>query len=144
MARSRVFLSCAIVLALAVAAPTLALVVAAPALAQDQAPVPPSDLTGDWSLAMEGPQGMVRMTLKLVQEDNQITGTLDGPMGLLELAGEIEEGEVSFWASVETPNGGFELRFTGTVEENQKIVGWMEAGGGEVSTEFTAQRVEKS
>ncbi len=144
MARSRVLLSCSIVLALAITAPALALVIAAPALSQDQSPAPPTGLTGDWSLAMEGPQGMVRMTLKLVQKDEKITGTLDGPMGSLELAGEIEESEVSFWATVESPNGAFDLRFTGTVEDNKKIVGWMEAGGGEVSTAFTAQRVEKS
>lgn len=135
MARSR---------AASVVALLLALTFAVPALAQDQRDTPPAGLTGDWALTMEGPQGTVNITLKLVQEGTKITGTLDGPMGALEVAGEIEAADVSFWASVETPNGVFDLLFTGAVEEDKKIVGWMEAGGGEFSTEFTATRVEKS
>ena len=120
----------------------LTLALAAPALAQDQEEAPPQGLTGDWSLAMEGPQGAVNVALKLVQEGKEITGTLDGPMGSLEIAGEVEEADVTFWASVDTPDGFFDLVFAGTVEENKKIAGWMEAG--EFSAEFTATRVEKS
>ncbi len=120
----------------------LTLTLAAPALAQDQEEVPPEGLTGDWSLAMEGPQGLVNIALKLVQKGKEITGTLDGPMGSLEIAGEIEEADVTFWASVDTPDGVFDLVFAGTLEENKKIAGWMDAG--EFSAEFTATRVEKS
>jgi len=122
-----------------------ALVLAAPALAQEQEPAAPTGLTGEWTLAVEGPQGLMAMTLKMTQTEKEIVGTLASEMGELEIAGEVDGAEVAFWASIESPDGGyFDISFVGTVEENKKIVGWMEAAGGEFSAEFTAHRVEKS
>lgn len=92
---------------------------------------------------MEGPQGLVNMILELVQQGDEISGTLDGPMGRLQLRGEIEDDEVSFRARVESPGGGYDLLFSGIVSENKKIVGRMHAGE-DITTEFTAERVEKS
>ena len=124
----------------------LALALAAPAMAQEQEPAAaPAGLTGEWTLALEGPQGMMTMTLKMTQTDKELVGTLAGEMGELEIAGEVDGEEVAFWASFESPDGGyFDISFAGTVEENKKIAGWMEAGGGQFSAEFTAHRVEKS
>lgn len=102
-----------------------------------------ADLTGEWTLTMEGPQGLVNMVLELVQRDNEITGTLDGPMGPLQLAGKIEGNEVSFQARVESRGGAYDLLFSGVVEDDKKITGRMRAGG-DVTTEFTAERVEKT
>lgn len=116
---------------------TLAFVLAAPALAhQEEAP----NVTGEWSLTMEAPQGMVSMEIVFAQEGTEVSGTLNGPMGTTELNGEIEGNEIVFWISVETPDSSFDLIFTGKVEENNKISGMMESGGGEVSVEFTAKR----
>lgn len=118
---------------------TLAFVLAAPALAhQEEAP----NVTGEWSLTMEAPQGMVSMEIVFAQEGTEVSGTLNGPMGTTELNGEIEGNEIVFWISVETPDSSFDLIFTGKVEENNKISGMMESGGGEVSVEFTAKRKE--
>ena len=118
---------------------TLAFVLAAPALAhQEEAP----NVTGEWSLTMEAPQGMVSMEIVFAQEGTEVSGTLNGPMGTTELNGEIEGNEIVFWISVESPGGTFDLIFTGKVEENNKISGMMEAGGGDFSVEFTAKRKE--
>ena len=118
---------------------TLAFVLAAPALAhQEEAP----NVTGEWSLVMEAPQGMVSMEIVFAQEGTEVSGTLNGPMGLTELNGEIEGDEIVFWISVESPDGAFDLIFTGKVEENNKISGMMESGSGEFSVEFTAERKE--
>ena len=66
----------------------LVIMLAAPALAHEgQAP----DVTGNWSIMFDGPQGMVRMETMFAQEDEEITGTISGPMGSgVELAGRIE------------------------------------------------------
>ncbi len=118
---------------------TLAFVLAAPALThQEEAP----NVTGEWSLTMEAPQGMVSMEIVFAQEGTEVSGTLNGPMGLTELNGEIEGNEIVFRISVESPDGPFDLIFTGKVEENNKISGMMESGSGEFSVEFTAVRKE--
>jgi len=118
---------------------TLAFVLAAPAPAhQGEAP----NVTGEWSLAMDAPQGMVSMEIVFVQEGTKISGTLNGPMGLAELNGEIDGNEIVFRISVESPGGTFDLIFTGKVEDNNKISGMMESGGGAFSVEFTAERKE--
>ena len=117
----------------------VALLVAAPAVAAQQEE---TDVTGAWSLAMEGPQGMVNMELVFKQEGGELTGTVNGPMGSTELGGEIDGVQISFWISVDTPNGAFELLFSGEVEENKKISGVMKAGDGEFSSDFTAERRE--
>ena len=118
---------------------TLALVLAAPALAQqEEAP----NVTGEWSLVMEAPQGMVSIEIVFAQEGTEVSGTLNGPMGLRELNGEIEGNEIVFRISVESPDGSFDLIFTGKVEENNKISGMMESGDGEFSVEFAAERKE--
>ncbi len=101
-----------------------------------------TDVTGAWSLTMEGPQGMVNMEVVFKQEDGELTGTLNGPMGSTELGGEIEGSQISFRISVENPNGTFDLLFSGKVEENKKISGVMKAGDGGVSSDFTAVRRE--
>ncbi len=118
---------------------TLAFVLAAPTLAyQEEAP----NVTGEWSLTMEAPQGMVSMEIVFAQEGPEISVTLNGPMGSTELNGEIEGDKIVFQISVESPGGTFDLIFTGKVEENNKISGTMEGGGGGFSVEFTAVRKE--
>ena len=118
---------------------TLAFVLAVPALAhQEEAP----NVTGAWSLTMEAPQGMVSMEIVFAQEGTELGGTLNGPMGLTQLNGEIEGNEIVFRIGVESPGGTFDLVFAGKVEENNKISGMMKSGSGEFSVEFTALRKE--
>ncbi len=130
MARIRRLTSLALTLAFGLATPTLA--------HQQEAP----NVTGEWSLAMEAPQGMVSMEIVFAQEGTEITGTLDGPMGHTELHGEIDGNEIVFWITVESPDSPFDLIFSGKVEENKKISGMMKSGSGELSVEFTAERKE--
>ena len=119
---------------------SVAIVLAAPALAQ-QAETP--DVTGEWSLTMEGPQGMVFMEIVFAQdEDLAIGGTLNGPMGETEVTGAIEGNEIMFWILFETPGGEVAMFFTGKVEDNKKITGEVKIQQGEFSTEFTAEHKE--
>ena len=101
------------------------------------------NVTGEWSLTMEGPQGMVAMEIVFAQdEDLAIVGTLNGPMGETEVTGAIEGDEIMFWIMFETPGGDVGMFFTGKVEENKRIVGEVDIQQGEFLTEFTAERKE--
>lgn len=125
----------------------LALLAAMPALAQEeQEAAPPVGVSGDWIMTVQSDQGAMDMNLMFKQEGNEITGTLDGPMGMIEIAGEIdEEDNLAFWASIEIPDGSgyFDLYFSGTVAENKTIAGTMDGGGGQFTADFTAKRKEK-
>ena len=101
-------------------------------------------LTGTWALRMRGPQGLVNMTLKLVQSGEEVRGTIDGPMGLLDLRGAVDGSEFRFNVEVQTPTGAFDMVFTGVVEDADRLVGSMAASGAEVISPFTATRVEMS
>lgn len=129
---------------------TLALLIAAPALAQEeQESAPPVGVTGDWIMTMQSDQGAQDMTVTFKQEAEEateITGVLEGPMGALEMAGEIDaENNISFWASIEAPDGSgyIDIYFVGTVVENKTMSGTMDIGGGMMTADFTAKRKEK-
>ena len=125
---------------MALLALTLATVLGSAALAQQEEA---TNVTGEWSLSMQGPQGMVHMEIELAQDqEGAITGTLNGPMGTAEVTGLTEGNEIMFYIMVESPDGDYGLLFTGAVEENKKIVGKMENEGGEISVDFTAERKE--
>lgn len=102
------------------------------------------DLTGEWFLQMIGPQGLVHITLKLVQEGSTLRGTAEGPMGDAEIAGSVDGESFSFSLSVDT-GAGFVMRFSGTHvsdEQGDRLSGTMRAG--EVTAEFSAERVERA
>ena len=128
----------------------LALLIAAPALAQEeQESPPPVGISGAWIMTVESDQGAQDLTVTFKQETEEateITGVLDGPMGALEMAGEIDaENNISFWASVEAPDGSgyFDIYFVGTVVENKTMSGTMDIGGGMMTADFMATRKEK-
>jgi len=126
---------------------TLALLIAAPALAQEeQEAAPPVGVSGEWIMTVDSDQGAQAMNVTFKQEANEVTGILEGPMGALEFAGEIdEENNISFWASIEMPDGSgyFDLYFVGVVVENKTISGTLDAGGGQFIADFTAKRKEQ-
>ena len=123
----------------------LVIMLAAPAFAHEgQAP----DVTGNWSVMFDGPQGMVRMETMFAQEDKEITGTVSGPMGSgVELAGQIEGNSIAFSFSIEMAETSIRLAFTGKVSNDEEgggmtIAGTMNSGTGNFSTPFTAVRKE--
>lgn len=99
-----------------------------------------ADLTGDWSLRMMGPMGLVQMTLKITQEGSTLRGSAEGPMGPAELSGEVD-GERATFSLAPGDGRGFAMAFSGTFqggEEVDVLAGTMRAG--EVSAEFRAER----
>ena len=124
---------------------TLAIIVAVPVFGQQEET---ADVSGSWSIAFDGPQGMGRMETMFAQEDTEITGTVSGPMGSgVELAGKIEGNSVAFEFSIEMAETSIRLIFTGKVSKDEEsggmtIAGMMDSGNGNFSTPFTANRKE--
>ena len=120
---------------------------AAPALAHEgQAP----NVTGNWSIMFDGPQGMVRMETMFTQEDEEITGTISGPMGSgLELAGRIEGSSIAFEFSSEMADTSIRWIFEAKVSQDEESgdmtiagTGTIESDTGSFSTPFRAVRTK--
>jgi hypothetical protein len=105
---------------------------------------PRIDLTGEWSLRMNGPQGLVHMTLRIAQNGDALSGTAEGPMGTAELTGGIDDESFSFSLAIDS-GPGFVMMFTGRFHreaEGDRLAGTMRAG--EIAAEFSAERVERT
>lgn len=92
---------------------------------------------------MEGPQGLVQMTLTIEQIDEELRGTVAGPMGESPLTGSVEGQKVSFSIVIDS-GPGFEMAFDGTLakdEQGEVIRGTMHSG--DVTAEFTAHRTPR-
>jgi hypothetical protein len=123
----------------------LVIMLAAPTVAHEgQAP----NVTGDWSIMFDGPQGMVRMETVFAQDDEGITGTVSGPMGSeVELAGRIEGNSIAFEFVTEMADTSIRWIFEAKVSQNEESgdmtisgTGTIESGTGSFSTPFRAVR----
>ena len=120
---------------------------AAPGLAHEgQAP----NVTGNWSIMFDGPQGMVRMETMFAQDDEEITGTISGPMGSgVELAGRIEGNSIAFEFSTEMADTSIRWILEAKVSQDQESgdmtiagTGTIESDTGSFSTPFRAVRAK--
>ena len=96
----------------------LVVMLSAPVVAhEEQAP----DVTGNWSVMFDGPQGMVRMETMFAQDDEEITGTVSGPMGSgVELAGKIEGNTIAFAFRIDMAQTSIRMSFTGEVSKDEE------------------------
>ncbi len=122
-----------------------------------------SDISGEWELTREGGAGRgggggggqregrrggggggpTKMVIE--QDGNSFTGTLELPFGEAKIQeGTIKSKEITFVVQIETPRGDFEMQYTGKVEGDSMAGTWTggRRGGGEVTREWTAKRVE--
>ena len=125
----------------------LVIMLAAPAFAHEgQAP----NVTGNWSIMFDGPQGMVRMETMFAQDDEEITGTISGPMGSgVELAGTIEGSSIAFEFSTEMADTSIRWIFEAKVSQDEESgdmtiagTGTIESNTGSFSTPFRAVRTK--
>ena len=96
----------------------LVVMLSAPVVAhEEQAP----DVTGNWSVMFDGPQGMVRMETMFAQDDEEITGTVSGPMGSgVELVGTIEGSSIAFEFRINMAETSIRMSFTGEVSKDEE------------------------
>ena len=99
------------------------------------------DLTGDWILNVESPNGMGERQVTFVQEGNTLTGTISSSMATGDLTGTIDGNSVTFAAVIIMSGGAFEIVYTATYEDGTLKDGTVDFGeygsGG-----FTGRRKE--
>ena len=98
------------------------------------------DLTGEWVLTVESPNGTGERSVTFVQDGGELSGEIASSRAAGPLSGTIEGNEVSFVAMVMMESGPFEITYTGTVtgDEMSGVVEFGSYGSGT----FRGHRVE--
>jgi hypothetical protein len=74
------------------------------------------DISGDWELTSEMRGREITQNLKIVQDGEKITVTMEGRMGEQTGEGTIKGNEVEWSITMNTQRGDFTITYTGTVE----------------------------
>jgi hypothetical protein len=109
-----------------------------PALAaQSQAPPPEQkteakaapSLAGKWDLWVNTEQGGVGSTLDLKVEGTKVTGTMVSERGSVPVQGEVAEGKLKFWITIESNGGSMRIGFNGAPKEDGSLAGTLDTQG---------------
>src|SRR5262245_12570763 len=68
----------------------------APVLASTRA----ADVSGDWTLNFNGPQGPIDANARFKQDGENVTGTIDGPQGTIECSGTLKDTKLALQMEV--------------------------------------------
>jgi len=98
------------------------------------------DLTGDWVLTVESPNGTGQRSVTFVQEDNELSGDIASSQAAGPLSGTVDGDKVTFVAIVQMDSGPFEITYTGTFADDE-ITGTVEFGSYGSGT-FRGRRAE--
>jgi hypothetical protein len=101
----------------------LALLVSAPIAAQAQ-----SDVTGDWLVTIDTPQGAQSVDLAMKQAGEELTGTITTPMGSAEFKGKVQKNDISVSYNLDLQGNAIQITMTGTVKDDN-IAGNLNFGG---------------
>lgn len=98
------------------------------------------DLTGDWVLTVESPNGTGTRGVTLVQDGDDLTGEISSSRAAGELAGTVDGDVVTFVALLMMDSGPFEVTYSATIE-NGVMTGTVDFGSYGSGT-FTGVRAE--
>ena len=93
----------------------LACVIALMLVAGGMAPFAQTDVSGTWTLMINGPQGPVDAECTFKQEGDKVTGTMSSMAGEANVAGTISGSSLSLAFNVVTPNGPIDVKVTAEV-----------------------------
>ena len=117
----------------------VACIAMAPAAARSAEKV---DLTGEWQITIETPDGTFTPTAILQQQGEKLTGTYKGRMGESKLEGSVKEKAVKWEVTVHVQDQDLKLAYSGTVESNDTMKGSVQFGD-IGSAQWTAKRKAK-
>lgn len=95
------------------------------------------NVAGGWDMVINGPQGAMETTLTLTQDGDTVTGTLDGPMGAVEVAGAVAANLMRLAFDVDTGQGLLSITMIAEVN-GASMEGSLDFGQG--TADFTATR----
>lgn len=107
------------------------------ALATGVAAFVQTDVSGDWTLTINGPQGTIDTEASFKQDGEKVTGTLTSPMGQTDVAGSLSGSTLSLAFNVVTQNGPIDIKVTAEIS-GPEMKGVMDFGMG--TADFTGKK----
>ena len=82
-------------------------------------PFAQTDISGNWTITINGPQGAVDADATLKQDGDKVTGTMSSMAGEANLAGTLTGSTLSLAFNVVTPNGPLDVKMTAEVSGSE-------------------------
>ena len=83
------------------------------------APAAQTDISGNWVLTINSPQGAVDADATLKQDGDKVTGTMSSMAGETNVAGTLSGSTLSLAFNVVTPNGPIDVKMTAEVSGSE-------------------------
>jgi hypothetical protein len=102
------------------------------------APPEPVDVTGNWQMTVESPQGnTAHPSMVLKQDGEKLTGTYRGRMGESKLEGTVTDNRIRFSVTLKFQDQPFTIIYSGVVEQDTMTgtAQFGEAGSGKWSAQ---------
>lgn len=96
-----------------------------------------TDVSGDWALTINGPQGTVDTDASFKQAGDRITGTFSSQMGETSVEGTMSGSTLSLAFNVVTPNGPIDITMKAEVAGSE-MKGTLDYGMG--TADFTGKK----
>ena len=75
-------------------------------------------VSGKWDILMDTPAGQMPFTASFVQAGEKVSGTINGPMGEVPIAGTMTGNALTMDMNMQTPQGDMAIKFTGDLGPN--------------------------
>jgi len=92
-----------------------------------------SPFAGKWNVNVQNPNGAVESTLDLKVDGKKVTGTLQSQMGNATVEGEIADGKLTFWFSMDANGTTLNITFVGTSQKDGSLAGTLSFGQGDLN-----------
>jgi hypothetical protein len=86
------------------------------------------DVTGDWAVTVESPQGTTTIDATMKQAGEDLTGTITSPMGAVDFKGKVVKDALNANYTLDLQGNKIEITMTGTVA-GDSITGNLNFGG---------------
>lgn len=83
------------------------------------APFAQANVSGDWTLTINGPQGATDADVTFKQDGDKVTGTMSSMAGETNVAGTVTGSSLALAFNVVTPNGPIDVKMTAEVSGNE-------------------------
>jgi len=100
------------------------------------------DVTGEWEITIQSPQGTFTPSALFQQDGEKLTGTYKGRFGESKLEGTVKEKAIQWKTTISIEGQAVNLAYKGTVESADEMKGSVELGDFGTS-EWKAKRKKK-
>jgi hypothetical protein len=106
-------------------------------------PATAATLAGRWTVTVQTQQGPMDTSLDMKadpKDPKRVTGMSASQYGEVPIEGEVVDGKLTFWLTIDGGGGGVAITFVGTLQKDGSLAGTFGYGEGEMP--WTAVRVK--